>query len=395
MKRSILKEQAYYQEVYDKVTVELCRDREEILRKVYSKAKAKGFPEVDDKSKNPELEAIRVFNMIHYFEVELLAGERWEKRTDTIQEWMNRDAAKDKTLIEARLSTEPSCVQCGKANLRIIDKELCHRGDNYENEEVLFTLECLTCDKRSGLWQDGTPWERMLTSCPKCSQAMSETDKRTKYFITTTYTCSNCSYAFTDKLDLHVKNRDETSDKYWEEDKARFVLSDEKGREYLEARRNLEELAKLGREFKERQDNKEIYEAISKIRKVNIGQLGDVLKDSIEKAGYTELMFEKPDISKDVYVGFSCLDGKANRSERDSRKQLKVTVETSLAETNWRLMSDGISYRLGYLSGRVRAYEQEEDLIKIVDRQKLNKVKPRQSHGKDYIAGKDGTKIIL
>lgn len=395
MVRSHLKEQAYYEKIYDKITIELCRDKEEIMRKVYDKAKAKGFPEVEDKSKDSELEAIRVFNMIHYFEVELLAGERWEKRSDMIQEWMSECAAKDQRLSEARLSVEPLCFHCGKSGLRIMDKDLHFRSNNYEQEEVLFTLECLACDKRSGIWQDGVPWEHMSTNCPKCSQTMSEKSKRTKYVITTTYTCPNCSHTFSDRLKLHIKISDEKPDKYWDEDKTRFVLTDEMGKKYLESRRNLEGLAKLGKEFKERQDNKELYDAVAGIKKVNIGQLDGVLKRSIEKAGYTELTFEKPDISRDVCVGFSCLDGKSDRSEQDSRKQLKKIVETALAETNWRLMSDGISYRLGYLSARVRAYEREEDLIKIVARQKSKKAKVGQGHGKDYLVGKDSTKIIL
>lgn len=29
------------------------------------------------------------------------------------------------------------------------------------------------------------------------------------------------------------------------------------------------------------------------------------------------------------------------------------------------MMSDGINYRLGYLSGRLKAYKKEEDLINI------------------------------
>ncbi len=42
--------------------------------------------------------------------------------------------------------------------------------------------------------------------------------------------------------------------------------------------------------------------------------------------------------------------------------QLKMlSPDGKMRETNWRLMSDGISYRLGYLNGRLRAYEGEED----------------------------------
>lgn len=45
-----------------------------------------------------------------------------------------------------------------------------------------------------------------------------------------------------------------------------------------------------------------------------------------------------------------------NLTDRDGMK----------ADTNWRLMTDGISYRTGILTGRLRAYETEEDLLRLV-----------------------------
>ena len=45
--------------------------------------------------------------------------------------------------------------------------------------------------------------------------------------------------------------------------------------------------------------------------------------------------------------------------------------------TNWRLMSDGISYRLGYLNGRVKAYEGEEAMKELVI--KNGKLIPKQT----------------
>ena len=63
------------------------------------------------------------------------------------------------------------------------------------------------------------------------------------------------------------------------------------------------------------------------------------------------------------------MDGKADRIEYDSRTSLKKIVEKRLKSPNWRLMSDGIFYWLGYLSGRLRAYEGKEDLKKLVGRQ--------------------------
>jgi hypothetical protein len=49
---------------------------------------------------------------------------------------------------------------------------------------------------------------------------------------------------------------------------------------------------------------------------------------------------------------------------------LKKVLKESLKETNWRLMTDGVDYRLGMLSGRLRAYEREEDLLGLVSQKK-------------------------
>ena len=46
----------------------------------------------------------------------------------------------------------------------------------------------------------------------------------------------------------------------------------------------------------------------------------------------------------------------------DFEKLLRKTLK----ETNWRLMTDGASYRLGMLEGRLRAYEREDDLVNLI-----------------------------
>ncbi len=82
-------------------------------------------------------------------------------------------------------------------------------------------------------------------------------------------------------------------------------------------------------------------------------------------------------MGRDVFIGFSCLDSKVDRGDYDSRKALKKLVDKALVDTNWRLATDGISYRLGYLTGRLHAYESEEDLKKLVMKSKKLKQKPK------------------
>jgi hypothetical protein len=152
-------------------------------------------------------------------------------------------------------------------------------------------------------------------------------------------------------------------------------------------------MARLGKEIKEKEDNKHIYDAIKEMRKPKIAELNAILGPALEKAGYVEFSLDKPEIGKDVFVGFNCLDGKPDREDYDSRKTLEKLVKKTLEDTNWRLMSDGISYRLGYLSGRLRAYEREEDLKALVKKSK--KLKSVDNGSAHTIRDNQGRKIIL
>jgi hypothetical protein len=105
------------------------------------------------------------------------------------------------------------------------------------------------------------------------------------------------------------------------------------------------------------------------MNKLNIPKVKEFFIQSLEDTNYINPVFEKPDISNIVSIGFSVEDP-SNTDEYDSKQTLKKLLKTSLESTNWRLMSDGISYRLGLLSGRIRAYENDKDLVKLIEKSK-------------------------
>jgi hypothetical protein len=65
--------------------------------------------------------------------------------------------------------------------------------------------------------------------------------------------------------------------------------------------------------------------------------------------------------------------------EYDSIHDLQKLLKEALSPTNWRLMSDGVTYRLGFLQGRLRGMEGEEKLRELLESEqkkrdkKLNK----------------------
>lgn len=392
-----LKERQYYEDIYDRHTVEGARRGMGYYEDFYTDFEEK-LPK-DEKLDKPG----NAF-LLNVFYMEAVGNKllrRYEKRDETVNEWMARDEAKDDQIAAARLTEEPYCHHCGKQGLRIIDKSLMHRSEDAKHddpEEVLFMLRCPHCEKNSAFWEDGTAWKVKPTLCPKCHTEMTHKTTKTKTAITFTYTCSSCGHSHKDKMDLHDKK--DGPDPDFNKDRVHFCLHDKEFRDRLfRMRHDFEEMARLGKEMKEREDNKHIYDAVKEMKKPKIAELSTILAPALEKAGYIEFSLDKPEMGKDVFLGFSCLDSKSDRSDYDSEKMLKKSVEKALADTNWRLMSDGIHYRLGYLSGRLRAYEREEDLKNLVERgMKLQKKqKPDKTAGKAprTLKAPDGKDIIL
>ncbi len=359
-----LKERHHYEYLYDRLTVDAARRGKAYYDKFCSEFKSK-LP------KNEKIDRPGNAFLVNIFYMETVGNKllrRYEQRENTINDWMARDEAKDEQIANARLSEEPYCRHCNKKGMRIIDKSLMHRGEEYDfddPEEVLFMLRCQHCEKNSAFWEDGEAREVKPSLCPKCQSEVTHKTSKTKKSITITYSCTNCSHSFKEKMSY--SSREEKPDPDFDKDRYHFCLEDKEFRERLfKITRDFETMARLGEEMKEKRDNKHIYDAVKEIKKPKIAELIPLLSEPLEEAGYIEFTLDKPEIGQDVRVGFSCLDSKSDRADYDSRKTLKKLVNDILQETNWRLMSDGISYRLGYLNGRIKAYESEEDLKKLI-----------------------------
>lgn len=365
-----LNERTAYEDRYDYLTVESARKGMVHYYKFYADFEKK-LP------KNEKVDKPGNAFLLNVFYMETVGNEllrRYEKRDEVINDWMASDEAKDAQITNARLAEEPHCHQCGGQGLRIIDKSLMHRHKDaqYDDpEDVLFMLSCPNCNKNSAFWEDGTAWESKPTLCPKCTTEMTHKTTKTKKAITFTYSCPSCKHFYKDKIELTDKK--EKVDPDYEKDRIHYCLMDTELRDRLfKMRHDFIEMARLGKEFKERNDNKHLYDAVKEIKKPKIAELITLLSGPLEKAGYIEFHLDKPEMGRDVFIGFSCLDSKSDRDDNDSRKALKRLVDNILKDTNWRLMSDGIAYRLGYLNGRLRAYEREEDLIAIVKKSTPN-----------------------
>ena len=352
-----LKDESYYSDLYDRFTVEECRRIEKNLSGLEYKPKTKG----NKKSNKKEIKVtINLAPTPLYF----IKGERYLKKAETIRKWMERDRARDEKLENTSPPKDIFCPSCNSL-MEATMKDL--RLDLDENKNrVLFFFECLSCGKRRLVYDNGEEWKPTSVVCPKCKSEMNGKSKREGNKITTVYTCPKCSYKEREVWDLNKKPKKEKTDPNFEKDRKRFCLSEEQGREYLASKAKFEHLQKMLENWKEREKDKELYDKVAKIKKLTVAELQKLLAAALKKEEYINLEFSKPEIGKDVIISLTVQDNKTNRGEYDSRIQLQRVIKKTLEDTNWRLMSDGIYYRLGILSGRLRGYENDEDLIKLV-----------------------------
>jgi hypothetical protein len=108
---------------------------------------------------------------------------------------------------------------------------------------------------------------------------------------------------------------------------------------------------------------------LAEIKKLAVADLRQQIVSALQKEGYGRLELSNPEIRREVVVSFTVQDEQSGRAEYDSRKQLEKIIGQTLGDTNWRLMSDGTAYRLGILSGRLKGFESEDDLIQLVKKQ--------------------------
>lgn len=347
-----LKDYTYYEELYDKLTIEECKRWESgSFLKDTSKLKGK-------EKKIAELKNKTFRNLIAPMSLIFLKAGRASEKSETIQKWMERDRAKDEKVTNAREPEGVRCLGCSSRLKKCISRDLM---DNHQGkEEVLFMLECDKCEKRRAYWESGKEWEYAPT-CEKCKTEVQIKRTRNDNVITSEYACPNCGHTEIDTLELN-KNDDEV-DPNFEVDRKNYCMSESEGNKLL---MQTEGARKLVDDWEERDKNKELYEAANNIKKLTISELQNLLNPVIEKAGYAKLEFEKPEIQKNVIMEFSLQDIKFGRNDRNSVYDLERLLRKTLEGTNWSLMGDGASYRLGFITGRLKGFESEEDILKLV-----------------------------
>lgn len=355
-----LKQEQVYVDRYDLGTIKSCLKYYQALHKELPKVLENSKKDKELTEEKAKTDWLRMMNIVVY----TIKTERFKTKKETINDWMNSDREKQEKLDNAEPG-EFYCKDCGIL-LENTFKELYDR--NEQDLKVLFMYDCPKCKKREAYFDDGTEYESKPTLCDKCgSEIIIDLNIDDKKDVTTwTYNCTGCDYKET-KVDDHKKwkkerEAEETKNKeLLEKFRNDFCFTEEEGNRAVSWFEGVKNLVDDMRE-REKKEKDPVFQKAKSLNKLKVVEVRKLLKEHLEKAGYIDLQFEKPEMGRIVAVPFIVQDEKADREKYDSEKQLKKLINNALEETNWRLMSDGVHYRVGYLSGRLRCYESDEEM---------------------------------
>lgn len=355
-----LQGEQHYIDLYDLSTIEECLDYYWAIKDGLTKDRNKFKDLTDEQFEKEVLKATS-------YTINVIKGERFRYKKETIGKWINRDKLtqekQDNTL-------PPDNIYCEECNspMKITFKDLQNAYE--DNAQMLFMHECINCKKRENYLEDGTKWKYEPQLCPKCKAPLKSKSKDTKNISTTIYSCPNCLYKNKDVFDFKKSKEDRIKkdkkdkmllSKYRED----FCLEEKTGQEYI---LNMDRITAFTKELNEQEEKQKdpAYQKAKKLKKLSVVELEKLLAKALVEEKFIKLSLDKPEIGQHVIIPFTVQDANNSRKEYDSIRTLQKIIRKLLDDTNWRLMSEGTTYRLGYVYGRLKGYEREEDLASLM-----------------------------
>jgi predicted RNA-binding Zn-ribbon protein involved in translation (DUF1610 family) len=350
---------SHYIDRYDLHTIKMCLDMYHSLWDAMMEHRDEQKDMTDDEYKHEVNKCVSLY-------INTINGERYRHKEETVKEWMD----KDQQLQDLYDNTEAPSVRCEicSGQTKVLTKSLEHELD--VNSRMMFIFECLECGKRQINYADGTRKIIEPTLCPECrSEVAYKADQKGDELHTTTY-CPKCSYQEVDisnhkqwlkEEESRKKSEQETLAKY----RKHFCYNDKDGQQYITTFDGIKRIVEEHEAQKKKEKTPE-YQKVKALKQLKVTELEKLLVDKLTKKKFTHIQFDKPEIGREVVIPFTIQDEDSQRSGDASRLAAQKIIKRVLKPTNWRLMSDGLTYRLGYLSGRLKGYESDEDLMKIV-----------------------------
>ncbi len=358
-----LKDKQHYEDLYDLHTIESCLLTINSTKSVIEKKAKIG-------KRDMKVSVDGMANFILYFK----KGERYRTKAEIIEKWMNDDRKLDEKLSNAIFPSYVDCSHCHgvlKEESRHIDSIL------DANPRIQFLAICESCKKVALVWDNGERYIPEPSLCPRCNSKLEIKSKYTKDKHTFTEKCTKCDYKKIDVYDFK-KSKEERETKEGKDRellakyRSEFCISDKEGADYITQMENMKRLSEMMKESEAKQKDPD-YQKARSVKKVTVTELHKILAKKFKADGYINLNFENPQIDRYVIVLFTVQDENKSRKKDISIKDLRRIFNFTLDNLNWRLMSDGIEYRMGYLKGRLKGYENDDELAKFIKKRDKKK----------------------
>lgn len=340
------KPETYYIDLYDRNTIES-------LKKLEAKEK-----ESQAKSHNEYFSAQLNFIGTGVFRARL--------KKETIEQWIRKDE-RDDFLVET--TPIPQNINCNKcADGMRFERFICI----YENPPILFDFVChsKSCKKRKLVYPNRQEFYIYRTDpvCSTCGSVLKTAVKKTKKKTSIVTTCPKCGVISTDHYEINDALIDEKDRKKYCTD----FINRNTVWEYWK------KLGELGMMINEGMKDKEEKDKIgfNNIDILTVPQLEQKLSALFNSLGYQKFQLGTPALGKYLITTFSAEDP-TTRTKLESSKIILKKLVACILPTNWRLLNQQVSYRLGILTGTLKAYETDEDLKKIA--LQILKSKPNKS----------------
>lgn len=230
---------------------------------------------------------------------------------------------------------------------------------------MISMYRCDPCNEKKAFYSDGEPYVFDNDFCPKCHKEWNQKSVKSKDKVVTKYSCPNCGHTDEDVLDLNFKSKKEPPDTYFEKDRVEFCLSEKEGEEYRRWKTiDYPQMVEMIDDWNDKEKHKEVYEKAQNVKKLTIAELSDLLAEKLSADDFKGLVITNTEVTRDLIITFTVQDTKHGRDEGHSRSDLKKALTKMLDNTNWKLMSEGVSYKLGLLSGRIRGIDDQEVIYK-------------------------------
>lgn len=330
----------YYYDNYDRYTIEIVKEIEAVEGKEYPKT-------IIHEGKEHTL------NYNPYIRTKTRGVHRARDRESTVKKYMFEDEEKDRLVERHSVPEHPMCNVCGTRMY------LSGHVFDFFDHKFLFVFDCPTENHKSRkmVHPKGDVVTFPVSKCRECGGELTFKTKKSKHILTSIDQCKSCghketfTYDLTPEKPINEADRKEYCEKYVN------------GRTFWE---DLEAISNLSKYIKEKEAEKLLKDeaGVDKIERLNIPQIKSLVAKVCEDAGFTEFITEKPELGRNVIMEFSVQDP-TNRTENESIKVLTDRIPKALFRTNWRLQASSVSYRLAYLTAKLKAYESDEDLLKL------------------------------